>query len=87
MPKGGTYNFIMHHPNPIYKALRLVQDEPKPLFGQALKERLKQRFLEELVVEFEIFGESLPWKGSYVDLDPDKRNWYYDGNGTKRMKE
>lgn len=22
-----------------------------------------------------------------IDLDPDKRNWYYDGNGTKRMKE
>lgn len=22
-----------------------------------------------------------------IDLDPDKRNWYYDGDGTKRMKE
>lgn len=22
-----------------------------------------------------------------IDLDPAKRNWYYDGDGTKRMKE
>jgi choline dehydrogenase-like flavoprotein len=48
----------------------LAGDEKWRLFGQAFKERLRQHFLEELTVEFEIFGESLPWKGSFVDLDP-----------------
>jgi hypothetical protein len=22
-----------------------------------------------------------------IDLDPDKRTWYYDGDGTKRLKD
>ena len=70
LPKGGTYNFILHHPNPIYTAVRLARDEKMQLFGQELKERLRKRFHEELLVDFEVFGESLPWSGCYVDLDP-----------------
>ena len=73
-PKGGTYNFILEHPNPINAAVRLATDEGWQLFGRGFKERLRRHFLEELTVEFEIFGESLPWKGSYVDLDPKRKD-------------
>jgi choline dehydrogenase-like flavoprotein len=74
LPKGGTYNFILEHPNPINAAVRLAAGEGWRSFGQDFKERLGRHFLEELSVEFEIFGESLPWKGSYVDLDPKKKD-------------
>ncbi len=70
LPKGGTYNFILQHPNPIHAAVRLAKDERWSLFGAAFKERLKRYFHEELFVEFEVFGESLPWSGGFVDLDP-----------------
>jgi choline dehydrogenase-like flavoprotein len=74
MPKGGTYNFILQHPNPINAAIRLARDEKYQLFGDAFKKRLKEYFSSELFVEFEIFGEALPWQGTYVDLDPKVRD-------------
>jgi choline dehydrogenase-like flavoprotein len=74
LPKGGTYNFIIEHPNPINAAVRLAAGEKWQIFGPEFKDRLRKHFLEELTVEFEIFGESLPWKGSYVDLDPERKD-------------
>lgn len=73
-PKGGTYNFLLHHPNAINAAVRLVEDSGWTLWGQALKDRLRRYFNDELWIEFEIFGEYLPWAGTYVDLDPDVRD-------------
>ncbi len=73
-PKGGTYNVILLHPNPINAAVRLAAEGGWRSFGEAFKERLRRRFVEELVVEFEIFGESLPWEGASVDLDPHVRD-------------
>jgi choline dehydrogenase-like flavoprotein len=70
MPKGGTHNFLLHHPNPINAAARLTMDSKYELWGQALKDRLHRYFHEELMVEFEIFGEFLPHKNCYMDLDP-----------------
>ncbi len=74
LPKGGTYNFIIEHPNPINAAVRLAAADGWRTFGPDFKERLRRHFLEELTVEFEIFGEFLPWNGSYVDLDPERRD-------------
>ncbi len=74
LPKGGTYNFIIEHPNPINAAVRLAAGEKWQVFGPEFKDRLRRHFLEELTVEFEIFGESLPWNGSYVDLDPERKD-------------
>ncbi len=74
LQKGGTYNFIIQHPNPINAAIRLAKDAKWQLFGQEFKDRLRRYFSHELFVEFEVFGESLPWKGSYVDLDPKIRD-------------
>jgi len=74
LPKGGTYNFILEHPNPINAAVRLAEGEKWRIFGPEFKDRQRRHFLEELTVEFEIFGEALPWKGSYVDLDPERKD-------------
>lgn len=70
LPKGGTYNFLFHHPNPINAAMRLVGDSGFELMGEELRERLRQYFRDELWMEFEIFGEFLPTAKTYVDLDP-----------------
>jgi choline dehydrogenase-like flavoprotein len=76
LPKGGTYNFILHHVNPINAAVRLFKDSDNALWGQALKDRIHQYFHEELWMEVEIFGEFLPWRGAFVDLDPEvKDRW------------
>ncbi len=69
LPKGGTYNFIIAHPNPIHAAVRLAKSAKWQLFGDKFKERMHRYFHDELAIEFEVFGESLPWKESYVDLD------------------
>jgi choline dehydrogenase-like flavoprotein len=74
LPKGGTHNFIIEHPNPINAAVRLAAGEKWRIFGPEFKDRLRRHFLEELTVEFEIFGEALPWNGSYVDLDPERKD-------------
>lgn len=74
MPKGGTYNFILHHPNPINAAVRIAMDSQWSLFGQALKDRLHDYFHDELWMEFEVFGEHLPWDGCFMDLDPDVKD-------------
>ncbi len=70
LPKGGTHNFLFHHPNPINAAMRLIGDADHELLGDALKERMRQYFQEELWIEFEVFGEFLANPGTYVDLDP-----------------
>ncbi len=76
LPKGGTYNFILHHVNPINAAVRLFKDSESALWGQALKDRMHKYFHDELWMEVEIFGEFLPWRGAFVDLDPEvKDRW------------
>lgn len=74
LPKGGTHNFLLHHPNPINAAVRLAQDANWKLWGPALKQRMHQYFHDELWLEFEVFGDFLPHAGCYVDLDPQHRD-------------
>jgi hypothetical protein len=69
-PKGGTHNFLLHHPNPINAAVRIAGDAGWKLWGQPLKDRIESYFRDELWVEFEVFGEFLPWQKTWVDLDP-----------------
>jgi len=70
LPKGGTHNFLLHHPNPINAGVRMAMDAKWTLWGQPLKEALRRYFHDELWIEFEVFGEFLPVPGSFVDLDP-----------------
>lgn len=70
LPKGGTHNYLLHHPNLINAAVRLAMDSKYSVWGAELKESIRRYFQDELWMEFEVFGEFLPHAGSYVDLDP-----------------
>ncbi|MEK7706125.1 MAG: GMC oxidoreductase, partial [Myxococcota bacterium] len=74
LPKGGTYNFILHHPNRINATMRLIMESDWTLSGAALKERMRRYFHDELWMEVEIFGEFLPTTDTYVDLDGEVRD-------------
>ena len=68
--KGGTLRFDFINPSVISRAERVARAAQPPLWGQALKDRLRHHFREVRTVETEIFGEFLPLEGTYVDLDP-----------------
>jgi len=69
-PKGGTYAFSLQPPGPVNGAVFLCKDASFKLWGKPLKDRLHKYFHDELSIEVEIFSEFLPWKGTFVDLDP-----------------
>lgn len=73
-PKGGTYTFGVRQPAPVQAAVAMAQETSYGLWGPKLKEALKRRFQDEVVLEVEVFGEFLPWKGCYVDLDPEVKD-------------
>ncbi|MBN1961521.1 MAG: GMC family oxidoreductase [Deltaproteobacteria bacterium] len=72
--KGGTYNFILPHPNPINAALRLTMDRDFKLYGEAYKQQVLKYFKEQTWLEFEIFNEFLPTDQTYIDLDPNVKD-------------
>ncbi|MBW2702373.1 MAG: GMC family oxidoreductase [Deltaproteobacteria bacterium] len=74
LPKGGTHNFLFHHPNPINAAVRLAMDSKWKLWGQPMKDRIHRYFHNELWIEFEVFGEFLANPNCFVDLDPSHKD-------------
>ncbi|HEY3358307.1 MAG TPA: GMC family oxidoreductase [Polyangia bacterium] len=74
--KGGTLRFDFVHPNPIYNAEHVAKHTDPPLFGQALKDRLRRHFRDTRTLECEIFAEYLPSAETFVELDPDARDRY-----------
>ena len=73
-PKGGTYNFILLHKNAISAAERIFKDRQSRIWGAALKERIRALYHDEFWAEFEVFSEFLPWKGVWMDLDPERKD-------------
>ena len=69
--KAGTVLFLLPHKNPIFQTERLAHDgEGKPpVFGAALKAKMRRYFLETRALEWEAFGEFLPHDGCAVTLD------------------
>jgi choline dehydrogenase-like flavoprotein len=72
--KGGTLRFDFVHPNPIYNAEHVAKHTDPPLFGQALKDRLRRHFRGGRTLECEIFAEYLPSPATFVELDADVRD-------------
>ena len=71
-PKGGTLSFLFTHPNPIGGGLRQAFGEDGSIvFGQGLKDRMRERLRDSVNLEFELFAESLPNPGMHVTIDPD----------------
>ncbi len=73
----GTILFMRPHVNPIFQAERLAEREAGgPLFGAALKQKLKAYFTESHTLEWETFSEYYPSRSSEVTLDPVVKDRY-----------
>jgi choline dehydrogenase-like flavoprotein len=68
--KAGTIVFAMAHPNPILTAERIAGAGSNARWGLLLKEALREEAAGGRTLTFETFGEFLPTRGTYVDLDP-----------------
>ncbi|HJN05559.1 MAG TPA: GMC family oxidoreductase [Bacteroidales bacterium] len=68
--KGGTVDFLFEHANGISKAIRNKWDEDGNLvYGSALKSKMKNYFLNQRKLNFEVFADWLPTDNCYVTLD------------------
>ena len=68
--KGGTVDFLFEHANGISKAIRNKWDNEGDLvYGSALKSKMKDYFLNQKKLNFEIFVDWLPHDNCYVTLD------------------
>lgn len=67
--KGGTIDFLFHQ-NPIARAYGSQRDENDGLvWGEQLKQNLKQEFTTYKTLRFEVFNDWLPNDDCYVSLD------------------
>jgi choline dehydrogenase-like flavoprotein len=72
LAKGGLLRFDMARPAPIADAQRLARLDSGSLdWGESLKQRLREYFLDAREIEFEIFHDFIPVDGSFVELDPE----------------
>lgn len=75
--KGGTIDFLFEHANGISKAIRNKMDnEGNLVYGSALKVKMKNYFLNQRKLNFEIFVDWLPTDNCFVTLDENiKDKW------------
>jgi len=68
--KGGTVDFLFEHANGISKAIRNKWDKDGNLvYGSALKSKMKDYFLNQRKLNFEVFVDWLPTDDCFVSLD------------------
>jgi len=68
--KGGTVDFLFEHANGISKAIRNKRNpEGDLVYGSALKTKIKDYFLEQRKLNFEVFVDWLPNDNCFVTLD------------------
>ncbi len=68
--KGGTVDFLFEHANGISKAIRNKRDsEGNLVYGSALKKKIKNYFLNQRKLNFEVFVDWLPTDNCFVSLD------------------
>ncbi len=72
LAKGGVHRFDMERTQPIAAAHRTALHGPEGImWGAALQRRLRQQFLEEREVTFEVFQDYIPGAHTWMELDPD----------------
>jgi len=77
--KGGTVDFLFEHANATSKAIRQKWDDNGNLiFGPALKKKLKDYFIKQRRLKFEIFADWLPTDDCFVTLDPKVKDKWGD---------
>jgi choline dehydrogenase-like flavoprotein len=72
--KGGVLRFDFLRPQPIVRTLKRARSGPTMLWGQALKDAMREPFQDYRDVEFEVFHDFLPNDRTFVTLDPDVRD-------------
>ena len=74
--KGGTFNFLLPHRNPIATATRLSRRGQPPLWGAELNRALHRYYNDVREIEFEVFGEFLANADTFVSVDGEvKDRW------------
>jgi choline dehydrogenase-like flavoprotein len=76
-PKGGVHRFNFAPLWPIHIARELAMTaEQGLLWGRKLKDALKAHFTEARGIDFEVYHDFLPNRGTFVELDPQvKDKW------------
>lgn len=80
--KGGTIDFLFHQ-NPIARARGTQwgvdeQGNSELLWGEALKQSMKQEFTSYKTLRFEVFNDWLPTDDCFVTLDDDVKDQWGD---------
>lgn len=77
--KGGTVDFLFQHGNGIIKAIKRKWDDKGNLvYGETLKENLKEYFTQQRKLKFEVFADWLPNDNCFVKLDKDVKDKWGD---------
>lgn len=75
LPKGGVHRFDFTRTAPIRLArMTAFSSQHGALWGRTLKERLREAFAESRGIDFEVFHDFLPHRGTFVELDPQVRD-------------
>jgi choline dehydrogenase-like flavoprotein len=69
-PKGGTMQFFLERPRPVFDALkRALPNTARVLWGESLKRALRDYYRDSFELFAEIFHDFVPNAGTFVDLD------------------
>jgi choline dehydrogenase-like flavoprotein len=74
--KGGSVEFMFEHQNIISRARKNNYEGGKMLWGNALADRVVNRFTKQKSIRFEIFNDWLPNDDCFVSLDPIHKDKY-----------
>ncbi len=74
--KGGSVEFMFEHQNIISRAVKSRYGNERLLWGDALAEKLTERFTKQKSIRFEIFNDWLPNDNCFVSLDPTHKDKY-----------
>lgn len=80
--KGGISEALFEHANPIVKANKQKWQGSKLIWGEALQEKIYEKFNKKKMLTFEIFNDWLPNDDCFVSVD----EGYHDKYGTPVAK-
>ena len=84
--KGGSVEFMFEHQNIISRAVKSRYGKERLLWGDALADKLTERFTKQKSIRFEIFNDWLPNDNCFVSLDPTHKDRYGMPVGRLRIK-
>ena len=84
--KGGSVEFMFEHQNIISRARKNNEENGKLVWGEALGERVVEKFTQGKSIRFEIFNDWLPNDNCFVSLDPTHKDKYGMPVGKLRLE-